>query len=134
MIQAAGQLADQRDADVLAQVRHQALRTSVAEMARTLVDILSPRIAAYVVGVKDLKTLSRWSRGQTQAIRQDNEACLRTAYEIVTLLLRFEQPDTVRAWFIGMAPELGDVSPARAMHEGRTQDAIGAARAFVAHG
>jgi hypothetical protein len=29
-----------------------------------------------------------------------------------------KEPDTVRAWFIGMCPQLGDISPVRAIHGG----------------
>jgi hypothetical protein len=43
---------------------------------------------------------------------------------------RFETSETVSAWFIGPSPELDDISPARSIHEGRLQEAIGAARAF----
>lgn len=134
MVLAARQIADERDADVLAQVRRQALQATVKEAAATMLDVLSGRVAAYTVGVKDVKTVQRWASGQTTDIRPESESRLRTAYEIVVLLLRFEAPETVRAWFIGMAPELDDVSPARTMHEGRLQEALGAARAFAANG
>lgn len=134
MVSAARQIADDRDVDVLNQAHHQALRTSLKEAAATLSQVLTGRVAAYVVGVKDVKTLHRWASGAVIDIRPESESKLRTAYEIVTLLLRFDAPETVRAWFIGMAPELDDISPARTIHEGRLQEAIGAARAFAANG
>lgn len=134
MILAARRMVDERDVEVLRQVRDQALRASVKEAASALIAVLTGRIAAYVVGVKDVKTLHRWTRGEVTDIRPESETKLRTAYEISLLLLRFDAPETVRAWFIGMAPELDDVSPARTIHEGRLQEAIGAARAFAANG
>lgn len=134
MVLAARQMADDRDASILTQVHSQALRAPIQEAASTLSRVLTGRIAAYVVGVKDVKTLHRWASGAVTEIRPESEGKLRVAYEIVTLLLRFDAPETVRAWFIGLAPELDDVSPARAIHDGHLQEAVGAARAFAANG
>ncbi len=134
MAPAARQIADERDVDILTQAHNQALRASIKDATSALSEVVTGRIAAYAVGVKDVKTLNRWASGAVTDIRPESESKLRAAYEIVSLLLRFESPETVRAWFIGMAPELDDVSPARTLHEGRLQEAIGAARAFVANG
>jgi hypothetical protein len=122
------------DAALLDQVHRQALRTPIKEAAGELQELLTRQVAAYVAGVKDVKTISRWVRGSVTDIRPESEARLRTAYEIITLLTRFEAPDTVRAWFIGMCPQLGDVSPARAIHDGDLQGALNAARTFAAYG
>jgi hypothetical protein len=48
------------------------------------------------------------------------------------LLLSQDSPRTVRAWFIGLNPQLGDVSPAEAIHDGQLKEALAAARAFMA--
>lgn len=119
---------------MLDQVHRQALRVSVREAAETLQTLLTRQVIAYVVAVKDVKTLTRWAAGEVMEIRVDSENRLRTAYEIATLLSRFEAPETVRAWFIGMCPQLNDMSPAEAIHDGRLQDAVYAARSFVANG
>lgn len=37
----------------------------------------------------------------------------------------------IRAWFMGMNPQLGDESPIEALREGRVRDVMAAARAFV---
>lgn len=134
MVSVARRMGGERDSDVLRQVHAQALRATIKEAAATLTSVLPARLAAYVVGVKDVKTLQRWAGGTVATINAPSESRLRAAYEIVLLLLRFDEPETVRAWFIGLAPELDDVSPARAIHEDRLQEAIGAARAFAAHG
>jgi hypothetical protein len=47
------------------------------------------------------------------------------------LLASQDSPQTVKAWFIGLNPQLGDTSPAEAIREGRLRDALMAARAFV---
>jgi len=125
---------DQDERAMLEQVHQQALRVPIKDAACELQALLTRRIAAYVVGVKDPKTITRWINGTVAEIKPESETRLRTAYEIITLLTRFDAPDTVRAWFIGMCPQLGDVSPAQVIHDGRLEDALYAARAFAAYG
>jgi hypothetical protein len=108
------------------------VQVSVAEAARSLQDLLTRRLTAYIVNVKDGKSITRWINGEVKVIRPESEVRLRTAYEIQALLSRYESPQTIRAWFIGLNPDLGDVSPAEAIHEGRLQEALAAAREFVA--
>jgi hypothetical protein len=119
---------------VMGQAHEQAIHTSVREAARIVLDTLGGTLAAYVLGVKDRKTVQRWAAGTVATIRPEYEATLRGILEIIVLLSRFEGPETVRAWFLGMAPELDDTAPARAVHDGRLPQAMNAARAFIAHG
>ena len=122
------------EAVVLEQAHRQSVNASVSEVASFLQDLLSRRLVAYVAGVKDGKTATRWASGEVTGVRQESEQRLRTAYEIAQLLIRFDSPRIVRAWFIGLNPQLDDVSPAEAIHEGRLKEAKAAARAFVAGG
>lgn len=122
------------EAVVLEQAHRQSVSASVSEVASFLQDLLSRRLVAYVAGVKDGKTVTRWASGEVTGIRQESEQRLRTAYEIAQLLVRFDSPRIVRAWFIGLNPQLDDVSPAEAIHEGRLKEVKAAARAFVAGG
>jgi hypothetical protein len=103
-------------------------------VASFLQELLGRRLVAHVAGVKDGKTVTRWASGEVTEARQESEQRLRTAYEIAQLLVRFDSPRIVRAWFIGLNPQLDDVSPAAAIHEGRLKEAKAAARAFVAGG
>ncbi|HEY8283096.1 MAG TPA: XRE family transcriptional regulator [Chloroflexota bacterium] len=123
-----------RRLSVVAQTHQQAVQTSTREAARLVLEILGGALAAYVLGVKDRKTVQRWASGTVHGLRPESEARLRGIHEIITLLARFEGPETIRAWFLGMAPELDDVAPARAIHDGRLPEAMNAARAFIAHG
>lgn len=116
------------------QAHRLATRVTMSEAARLLQELLSRRLTAYIAGVKDGKTVTRWVQGEVTAARDDNEQRLRTAYEIAQLLLQFDSPRTVRAWFIGLNPQLDDRSPAEALHEGQLKEALSAARAFVAGG
>ena len=131
---AIGHDGDNDAAALLEQVHGQATHIPITEAAESLQDLLTGRIAAYMTGVKDARTVTRWARGEVSDIRLESESRLRTAYEIMTLLLRFDAPETVRAWFIGMNPHLADESPVEVIHQGRFQEAMGAARSFAAYG
>jgi hypothetical protein len=85
--------------------------------------------------VGDAKTVSRWASGEVSEIRDVwMEQRLRTAYEIAQLLLAYDAVQTVKAWFIGLNPQLGDVSPAEALRDGRLKETLSAARAFTVGG
>jgi hypothetical protein len=118
---------------LVVEAHRQATRLPLTDVASYLQDLLSRRLVAYIAGVKDAKTVSRWSAGEAEA-RQESEVRLRTAYEIAQLLIQFDSPPIIKAWFIGLNPQLGDASPAEAIHEGQLKEALAAARAFIAGG
>lgn len=113
----------------------QAVLTPLPEIANTLQSALSRRLTAYIVGVTDGKTVARWASGEVSEIRDHTvEQRLRTAYEIHALLMNYESAPMVKAWFIGLNPQLDDISPAQALHDGQLSEAIAAARAFTVGG
>lgn len=117
------------------EIHRRATAASIREVAAVLQEVLSRKLTAYIAGVRDAKTVSRWVSGEVAEVRDyEAERRLRTAYEIVQLLLIEESPRTVRAWFIGLDPYLDDASPAEAIAEGRQREALAAARAFLASG
>jgi hypothetical protein len=116
------------------QAHREAVGASLSDVADFLQDLLGRRLVAYVVGVKDAKTVSRWAKGEVGEARWESERRLRAAYEIAQLLVRFDSSRVVKAWFIGLNPQLDDESPAEAIREGRLKEAMNAARAFVAGG
>lgn len=105
----------------------------VKDVARYLQEALGQRLVAYMADVSDSKRVGRWAQG-TQSPRDEAERRLRAAFQIFHLLLAEESPHVIRAWFIGMNPQLDDDSPADAIRSGRLKEALGAARAFVAGG
>jgi len=121
-------------AQVLEQAHRQAVVTPVDDVASFLQDLLGRRLVAYVAGVKGAKTVSRWASGEVGSVRQESEERIRTAYEVAQLLVQFDSPRIVKAWFIGLNPQLDDVSPAETIHEGKLKEAKAAARAFIAGG
>ncbi|QYJ15620.1 hypothetical protein Rxycam_01444 [Rubrobacter xylanophilus DSM 9941] len=122
------------EARILEQAHRQAVVTPVTDVVSFLQDLLGRRLVAYVAGVKDVKTVSRWANGEVRSIRQESEERIRTAYEVAQLLVQFDSPSIVKAWFIGLNPQLDDVSPAEMIREGKLKEAKAAARAFVAGG
>lgn len=117
------------------QIHREAIAAPVSEIAGVLQQLLSRRLTAFIAGVGDGKTVTRWASGEVAEIRDYNqEQRLRGTYEIAQLLLESESAQTVKAWFIGLNPQLGDVAPAEAIREGRLKDAFAAARAFTVGG
>ena len=86
-------------------------RPSVAEISSFLHDALGPRLTALSVGVSDSREIVSWASGELQP-DADIAQRLRNVYAIVRLLLQVETPQAVRAWFLGMNPELDDRAPA----------------------
>lgn len=104
-------------------------------MAGFLQDLLTRRLTAYITGVKDAKTVTRWAGGEITEIRSiEVEQRLRGTYEIAQLLLQAESAQTTRAWFIGMNPQLEDISPAEVIRRGDINEALAASRAFLIGG
>ena len=115
------------------QAHHQAVDARLQDVADYLQGLLSRRLVAYIAGVKDVKTVSRWANGEVEA-RQEAESRLRAAYQIALLLTEFDSPRIVKAWFIGLNPHLADTSPAEVIHDGKSKEALAAARAFIVGG
>lgn len=121
--------------NLLHQAHRRATLAPVAEVAELLQELLSRRLTAYIAGVGDGKTVTLWASGEVTEIRDyETEQRLRTAYEIAQLLLASDAARTVKAWFIGLNPQLGDVSHSEALREGRLKESLAAARAFAAGG
>jgi hypothetical protein len=105
----------------------------IADIAAFLQETLGQKLVAFMANVKDAKTVGQWIKGE-QSPREDSEKRLRTAFQIFHLLQDEESPHTVRAWMIGMNPQLDEESPAEAIREGRLKDALIAAKAYVSGG
>jgi hypothetical protein len=86
-------------------------RRSVQDITVYLQDILGPRLTALSVGASDAQDVVKWASGETHP-DEDVEQKLRHAYSIVRLLRPLESSESIRAWFLGMNPELDDQAPA----------------------
>lgn len=117
----------------LEQVAHRrAVSEPIPAVAGSLQSTLGQRLAALVVGVSDAKAVGKWAKGERYP-HADSEQRLRDAYHIVQLLLEQESAETVRAWFVGMNPDLDDQPPALVLREEPAR-VLQAARSFLAHG
>jgi len=116
-----------------AQAHRSTVEASTADIAAFLQDALGQRLVAFMVGVEDPKTVGRWAKGQVPR-DSDVERRLREAHQIFRLLLEKESPYTVRAWFVGLNPQLNDEAPATVIRAGNARDVLVAARAFLAGG
>lgn len=105
----------------------------IGDVATYLQENLGQRLTALLAGITDPKGVGRWAKRQNSPQPQ-MERRLREAYQVFQLVQSVESPHTVRAWFIGLNPQLDDESPAEALAEDRFREVMAAARAFVTGG
>lgn len=115
------------------EAHRQTVETGIDDAVRFLQEVFGQKLVAYMAGVADTKTVGRWTSGE-QHPRSGAETRLRAAFQVFQLLQSVDSPHTVRAWFVGMNPQLDDLSPARAIRDGQTQEVMVAARAYMAGG
>lgn len=110
----------------------QAVKLAVADVASFLTENLGTTLTGLIAGV-NARSVQRYAKGETQP-GAAVEARLRTAFQVFNLVQSVETPHTVRAWFIGMNPQLDDTSPVEALAAGQAREVLTAARAFVSGG
>jgi hypothetical protein len=118
---------------VIAQAHKVAVHAETSEIAKELMELLTGQLTALIANVESERTIRRWATREVTRIPPEKEERLRVAYTIVQLLTQYDAPKIVRSWFIGMNPVLDD-SPARAIRDGRFQEALMAAREFILDG
>lgn len=99
-------------------------------MIEFLDEHLGSRLLALTVGV-DHRTVRRWLTDRERSPHFDTEMRLHAAYQVFQALQSVEAPVTIRAWFMGMNPQLEDRSPAEGIRDGDVREVMAAARAFV---
>ena len=112
---------------------HKAVTTiAIEDMSNSLKGLLGPKLMAYTVGASE-RTCDRWIAGANTP-NLDAERRLRCAYQIFELLKPVDSSTVIRAWFMGMNPQLDDLSPAEAIRGDQLRESILAARAFATGG
>lgn len=101
---------------------------SPAIVAR-LQEALGRDVVAIITG-KTARQVSRWVSGEAKPPLAE-QRLLRDTFQVVELLAEVDTDEVVRAWFIGMNPQLEDAAPAEVIADGRVRDVMAAARAFV---
>ena|SRR5712691_7733670 len=109
-----------------------AIRATVPEIASRLQEVLGQRLTAVVAGVDDAEAVGQWACG-LRAPHPEAERRLRDAHQVAGLLLDYDAPQTVRAWFGGMNPHLDEQAPAQVIATD-PEHVVRAAEAFIANG
>jgi hypothetical protein len=115
------------------QAHRKAVESTIRDVVTYMQEVLGQKLVAYIAGVSDPRTVSRWASGD-RTPRGEHEQRVRCAYQIFQLLLAEEAPHTVRAWFLGINPQLDDESPADSIRKDMCREVLVAAKAFLAGG
>jgi hypothetical protein len=110
-----------------------AVESTIKDVVEYMQEVLGQKLVAYIAEVANPRTVGRWAAGE-RTPRTEHEQRLRCAYQTFQLLLAEESPHTVRAWFLGLNPQLDDESPAQSIREGNFRNVLVAAKAFLAGG
>jgi hypothetical protein len=118
------------------EAHREAISLPFPELVSRLSGYIGRKLSAYVAGVKDVRTVDGWIKGN--APYGDAEDRLRMAFQVVRTLIDHDPPRIVQAWLAGVNPELGDRIPVRLLREGDLNvvgpEVMAAARAFIAGG
>lgn len=115
------------------EAHRQTTETSIEQITSFLEEVLGRKLVAALAGVADPKAVGRWAAGE-RSPRAAAEERLRVAYQVFRLLLTEESKHTIRAWFIGLNPQLNDESPVMVIRAGHFQEVMVAAKAYVSGG
>jgi hypothetical protein len=109
---------------------------TIQSVVRSLVDWLGPGLVGELCGMVGAAPLKKWLVKPPTA---EEEAKLRTGYEVFQMIRRSEGVDIARAWMIGMNPLLEnhsecrtpDGTPVTEIGLGHGGDVLAAARAYL---
>ncbi len=114
------------------------MRVPFDTAVKELRDVLTPRLVAYIGGVRETRAVHQWADGTRDVKSGEVEDRLRFALQVALLLSEHDAYRTVQAWFQGLNPHLEDRSPARLLREGDLDEVgplvLAAARAFLVGG
>jgi hypothetical protein len=105
---------------------------NILAAVRLLREILGDSLTAVVAGVDDIKFVEQWAQGDDTP-SPNAEQRIKIACQICRLLLTAESPAMIRAWFVGMNPDLDNESPALMLSK-KPDLVLQAANSFLANG
>lgn len=116
---------------------HAIVRMDDQVVAKELRNLLGLKLVAYIGGVTETRAVREWAEG-SRAMRSETARRLRLALQAGWMISRDDDPRVAQAWFQGLNPQLGDISPARLLRDGDLDEVgpqvIEAARAFAIGG
>jgi hypothetical protein len=120
-----------------AKTHTQATRLPVPALIGELRQILGAKLVAYIGSVGETRAVREWAQG-TRVPKGDTTERLRLAFQVAKGIAVADGHEITQAWFQGLNPLLGDVSPARLLREGDLaadgQRVIAAGRYFLDQG
>lgn len=122
------------DADKVQQIEKDAATTKMPKIADFLQASLGQKLTAYVAGLTDPKAVGAWIRGENDP-RHPADMRLRSAYQVVRMLVEAYDAETAKAWLFGANTRLNDEAPAYLLRNAKTVDdlrqLVPTARAFA---
>lgn len=122
------------DADKVQQIEKDAATTKMPKIADFLQASLGQKLTAYVAGLTDPKAVGSWIRGENDP-RHPADMRLRSAYQVVRMLVEAYDAETAKAWLFGANTRLNDEAPAYLLRNAKTVDdlrqLVPTARAFA---
>lgn len=96
----------------------EAIALSTPDLVSELARLLGLGLVAYLGSTTEISTVRQWAQG-TQALASERDIeRLRLAFRAARLLVSRDCKEVAQAWFQGLNPSLGDLSPARTLREG----------------
>jgi len=100
----------------------------LSDIVAFLQEQIGPNLTAYIAG-KSPGTVARWAKDE-QSPSDAVERRLRETYRVFEVINEEDSNHVVRAWLMGMNPELGDETPADFLREDRFREVLIAAKTF----
>lgn len=111
---------------------------NTSALVTALAGQLELKLVAYLGKVNETRTVKQWAEGTHEPANAEDIERLRWAFRAASLIMSRESAGVAQAWFQGLNPVLGDVSPARLLRNGEINVAgpqvLAAARQFAALG
>jgi hypothetical protein len=95
-----------------------------------LQDLLGQKLVAFAVGERHPSVIGQYARAE-RGPGPETLAQLVDLHTVVAVLRRGMRESSIKAWMMGGNTRLAGVAPIEAVHEGRADEVMGAAGAFV---
>lgn len=104
-------------------VETDAVRSEISEVAAYLQEHLGQRVAAYLSGLKDPKSVGQWATGRVEP-RDAASLRLRHGYQATRLIAEAFGDQTAKAWLFGSNSRLGGEAPAYVLRHARVPEEV----------
>lgn len=116
------------------QAHDKSTKLKIDEIATFLEEVLGQRLTAEMLQISNHKLLGKWKNRQQMPGSLDTQDKLRKIYQLTYLLNQFEKPLTVRAWFLGMNPDLDDKLALDLIKDNNFHSVLKAIESYIARG